>query len=78
MRHNKVHGAMNLERAKYGWNAALIVSALGFKKFRKSTRSQFEMMGEYLKDERDLHKWLQEYRLNNGRLWLPDPPNKLP
>jgi hypothetical protein len=75
---NEVHGAMNLERARYGWNAALIVSAVGFKEFRKSTRSQFEMMGVYLKDELDLHRWLQEYRLNNGRLWLPDPPRTLP
>jgi len=75
---NEVHGAMDLERAKYGWNAALIVSAAGFKEFRKSTRSQFEMMGVYLKGERDLHQWLQEYRLNKGRLWLPDPLRKLP
>jgi restriction endonuclease/sigma-70-like protein len=75
---NEVHGAMNLERARFGWNAALIVSVVGFKEFRKITRRQLGMMGIHLKDERDLHKWLREYQLNNGRLWLPNPPRKLP
>ena len=76
---NGVYGAMDLERAKYGWNVALIVSVVGFKEFRKDTRINLEKMGVYLKDERDLRKWLQEYRPNNnGQLWLPDPPRKLP
>lgn len=75
---NGVLGAMDFERAKYGWNAALIFSVVGFKEFRKITRSEIEKMGVYLKDERDLRRWLQEYRPNNGRLWLPDPPRKLP
>lgn len=75
---NEAHGAMDLERAKYGWNATLIVSVTGFKEFRKSTRRQFEMMGVFLRDEGDLQKWLKEYRLNNGRLWLPNPLRHLP
>jgi sigma-70-like protein/restriction endonuclease len=48
---NQVYGAMDLERTKYGWNAALIVSAVGFKEFKKCTKGQLEMMGIYLKDE---------------------------
>lgn len=75
-----VHGAMIGERetGKCDWNAALIVSVIGFKEFKKYTRSQIEMMGIQLKDERDLDKWLREYQPNNGRLWLPDPPRRLP
>lgn len=75
---NEVLGAMYSERPRYGWHAALIVSVVGFKQFRKFTGRQFEMLGVSLADEHDLHKWLQEYRLDNGRLWLPNPPRTLP
>ena len=70
---DRVYGAVIGEKTKYGWNAAMIVSVVGFKDIKKYTKRDIEMMGIYLKDRDDLRKWLQDYQPNKGGLWLPDP-----
>jgi Restriction endonuclease len=70
---DRVHGALLAERARFGWHAAIIVSASGFKAFEKYTLYQLRMMGIELKDRGDLLQWLKDYKQRADGLWLPDP-----
>ena len=68
---DRVHGAVIGEKNRFGWTAAMIVSIVGFKKFRKYTRQDVANLGIYLKDRDDLLVWLNEYEENPNGLWLP-------
>ena len=74
---DKVYGAMIGERTKYGWNAAMIVSVVGFTNIKKYSPAEIERMGIYLKDQDEILKWLRAYQPNKDGLWLPDPNKKL-
>ncbi|MEW5858675.1 MAG: restriction endonuclease [Cyanobacteriota bacterium] len=70
---NEVHGAMLLERPKFGWHAAIIVSIAGFRKFHKFNQTELALRGIELKDKNDLLRWLKDYKPNKNGLWLPQP-----
>jgi hypothetical protein len=73
----QVWGAMMLERQRYGWHAAIIVTLSGYKDLQKWSREQVEMMGVYLKDRNDLLRWLSDYKQTERGLWLPKPRTDL-
>ena len=75
---NQVLGAMISEKGKLGWHAAMIVTTVGFTKFRKWTNEELRMMGIELKDKDDLLKLLVDYQQAPSGLWLPNPPKMLP
>lgn len=68
---DRVYGAMLSERHDFGWSAAMVVSIVGFKKFRKYTVEDIRNLGIFLKDRNDLLKWLVEYKENKNGLWVP-------
>lgn len=68
---DRVYGAMLSERNSWGWHAALIVSLVGFSKFRKVTREELALRGVELRERDDLLDWLRSYRPNKHGLWLP-------
>lgn len=68
---DRVYGAMLAEKKDFGWSAAMVVSIVGFKKFRKYTVDDVRNLGIYLKDRDDLLKWLDEYEENPKGLWVP-------
>lgn len=68
---DRVYGARISEQSKFGWSAAMVVSIVGFKKFRKYTVDDIRNMGVYLKDRDDLLMWLNEYQMNKNGLWVP-------
>ncbi|WP_438463413.1 restriction endonuclease [Marinomonas sp. PE14-40] len=68
---DRVHGAVIGEKHRFGWTAAMIVSIVGFKRFRKYTRQDVANLGIYLKDKDDLLAWLNEYEESPNGLWLP-------
>ena len=73
----QVGGAMMLERARYGWHAAIIVTIKGCSKLQKWTKREIELMGIYLKDRNDLLRWLKDYKQTKSGLWLPNPRTDL-
>ena len=68
---DRVYGAMIAEKKDYGWSAAMVVSIVGFKKFKKYSVDDIRNMGIYLKDREDLLKWLDEYEENQSGLLVP-------
>jgi len=68
---DRVYGAMIAENSRYGWTAAMIVSIVGFKNFRKYTRDDIHNLGIYLKNRDDLLFWLDEYKINENGLLVP-------
>jgi restriction endonuclease Mrr len=68
---DRVYGARISEQSKFGWSAVMIVSIVGFKKFRKYTMEDIHNMGIYLKDKEDLITWLDEYKENENGLYVP-------
>lgn len=70
---DRVYGAMLSERPHFGWNAALIVSLVGFKDFKKYDRQSLALKGVDLKEREDLLRWLKDYKPNSNGLWLPNP-----
>lgn len=72
-----VLGAMMMEKQRYGWHAAIIVTLSGYKDLQKCTREQVEMMGVYLRDRNDLLRWLTDYKQTKSGLWLPKPRTDL-
>ncbi len=68
---DRVYGALIGEKPKHGWTAAMIVSIVGFKNFKKYTRQDVANLGIYLKDRDDLLAWLSEYEESPNGLWLP-------
>lgn len=75
---NSIHGAMRLEKDKFGWHAGIIVSVSRFTNLKKHSRSELELKGIDLKDKDDLFIWLEEYEPNKDGLWLPNPETKMP
>jgi HJR/Mrr/RecB family endonuclease len=71
---DRVYGALISERERFGWHAAIIVSAIGFKDMEKWTPYQLRMKGVELKDRDDLLRWLRDYEQKESGLWLPNPP----
>jgi HJR/Mrr/RecB family endonuclease len=69
----RVIGAMLLEKEKFGWHAGLIVTAGGFKDFKRWTKQQLDFKGISLMDKDNLLKHLQEYEPNANGLYLPSP-----
>lgn len=74
---DRVLGAMRGEREKFGWHASIIVSAVGFKKFRKYSKTELNLRGVWLKDRDALFRWISDYRPNDQGLWLPSPKQKM-
>ena len=74
---DQVYGAMLNERPSFGWTAALIVSLIGFKDFRKYERSDLALKGIELKQKSDLLRWLKDYKPNKNGLWLPNPETSI-
>ena len=68
---DRVHGAVMGEKSRWGWTAAMVVSIVGFKNFKKYTRQDVANLGIYLKDRDDLLGWLSEYEVSPTGLWLP-------
>jgi DNA-binding Lrp family transcriptional regulator len=68
---NTVYGAMMLEQPVFGCNALMIVSVGGFKKMRKISPDDLELRSIYLRDKKDLIRWLDDYKPNKNGLWLP-------
>jgi len=68
---DRVYGARISEQPKYGWTAAMVVSIVGFKQFRKYSREDIQNMGIYLKNRDDLLIWLNEYKENKNGLFVP-------
>jgi DNA-binding CsgD family transcriptional regulator len=71
---DRVYGAFLSERDRFGWHAAIIVSAVGFKDVEKWTPYQLRMKGIELRDRDDLLRWLRDYEQREDGLWLPNPP----
>lgn len=69
---DRVYGARISERDKYGWTAAMVVSIVGFKEFRKYSKEDIQNRGIYLKNRDDLLKWLSEYKENKNGLFVPN------
>lgn len=67
----KVAGALALERHKYGWHLALLVSVSGFRNLSSTTPEELRVLGIELRDKESLLRELREYkpRLGEG-LWL--------
>lgn len=74
---HQVLGAFLGERERFGWNAALIVTVGGFTKFEKWSREQLALKGLYLKDRKDLLRYLDGYKQHTSGLWLPNPRTDL-
>jgi len=74
---DQVYGAMLNERSQFGWHAAMIVSLVGFKDFRKYNRVELALKGIELKERDDLLRWLNGYKPNKDGLWLPEPHTDL-
>lgn len=70
---DRVYGAMLSERPQFGWHAAIVVSLVGFKSFRKYTRAALSMLGIELREREHLLRWLQDYQQAKSGLWLPNP-----
>lgn len=68
---NTVYGAMLLEQPVFGCNALMVVSLGGFKKMRKISPNALQLRSIYLRDKKDLIKWLDDYKPNKNWLWLP-------
>jgi hypothetical protein len=74
---DRVLGAMIGEREKFGWHASIIISAVGFKKIRKYSKTELDLRGVWLKDRDALLRWIADYRPNDQGLWLPSPMRKI-
>lgn len=70
---DQVLGAFLSEREKYGWHAAVIVTASGFTEFEKWNREELRLKGLELRDKNDLISWLDNYQERESGLWLPAP-----
>jgi hypothetical protein len=70
---NQVVGAMILEEPEFGWHAAMIVSAAGFKNLQKIDRTRLDRRRVSLKDQHSIKDWLDGYQPNKNGLWLPKP-----
>jgi hypothetical protein len=68
---DRVYGAMLLERPSFGCHSALIVSAVGFKDFKKYSSTHLRNMGIELASENELKRWLENYKPDSNGLWLP-------
>jgi hypothetical protein len=65
-------GVFALEKERYGWDIAFLVSASGFRDFRMASVSDLRHHGLVLKDGLDIKKWLGAYKpRTDGGLWLP-------
>lgn len=73
----QVWGAMMLEKQRFGWHSAIIVTLSVYKDLQKWSREQVEMMGVYLRDRDDLIRWLTGYKQSPSGLWLPNPRTDL-
>lgn len=73
---DRVYGVMLSERKDFGWSAGMVVSVVGFKKFRKYTVEDIRNLGIFLKDRDDLLQWLNEYKESENGLWIPDENRK--
>ncbi len=73
-----VLGAYVLERPKYEWQYAVIISPRGFKKFRKTSTPELRIRGIELKDGGWLLGNLKSYKPNRNGLWLPHPRRQMP
>jgi hypothetical protein len=69
---DQVFGAMISEEPQWGWRAAIIVSLAGFSEFKKTTTMQLGTRSVVLRDKSDLLRWLGQYELKDGGLWLPN------
>jgi len=70
---DRVYGAMLAERPEWGWHLAIIVSAVGFKDFKKYSVDELTRKGVELRGPNDIVGWLRDYRLSDKGLWLPNP-----
>jgi hypothetical protein len=68
---NNVYGAMLMEKPRYGWNAAMIISLVGTTKTRKINTEKLACLNVILKQKDDLLRWLKEYEPRGDGLWLP-------
>ncbi len=75
---DKVYGAMIQEKPTVGWDAAVIVSVVGFKQLRKYEPKELSAKGIELRGRDDLLRWLEDYEPNENGLWLPAPQKELP
>jgi hypothetical protein len=67
----KVAGVLALEKHKYGWQLALLVSAAGFKNLQSTNLQGLSMLGIELRGKEDLLKALRSYKPRmDGGLWL--------
>lgn len=73
---NAVHGAMLLEREKFGCHLAMIVSLGGFPDKMRYSQNRLSLRGVELKDKDDIHEWLRHYRPAKNGLWLPQDPTQ--
>jgi len=72
-----LHGAISLERVKYGWNLGMLVTTSQFREYRIMKDVAFEHFGVFLKSEADLRHWLNDYIPHPSGLHLPNPKLKM-
>lgn len=75
---NEVFGAYTMERPKFGWDVAMIVSLAGFTNPRKISTDKVSLIGVRLKDRDDVESWLDGYSPTESGLWLPKPQTSMP
>ena len=75
---DRVYGAMERERPKWGWHLAMICSMAGFKDFKATEISKLRLRGIELRGKEDIMNWLRAYRLSESGLWLPKSLASLP
>jgi len=68
---DRVYGAIQSEKATWGWHIGRIISLAGFKKMFKYTPRKLELMGIELRNKDDIVTWLDDYRPSDKGLWLP-------
>ena len=72
---DRVLGALQAERHRYGWHIGMIVGLKGFKRMRRDNSATLGMFGIELRGVQNVRQWLDQYRPSKSGLWLPTPSN---
>lgn len=68
---DRVLGAIQSEKATWGWHIGMIITLSDFKEMRKYTPEALELMGIELRNKDDIVAWLNDYRPSDTGLWMP-------
>jgi len=68
---DRIYGAVQAEKATWGWHIGMIISLSGFKEMHKYTPRKLELLGIELRNKDDIIGWLNDYRPSDKGLWMP-------